>query len=64
MDLHTFIYLISQQTESKSIMWLDIDDDGDLDFYYSDADGRVEIIENIRQLPLCQCDLHDEHTAS
>lgn len=44
----TSIHLpIIQQTESKSIMWLDIDNDGDLDFYYSDADGRVEIIENI-----------------
>ena len=44
----TSIHLpIIQQTESKSIMWLDIDDDGDLDFYYSDADGRIEIIENI-----------------
>ena len=38
---------INQQTESKSIMWLDIDDDGDMDFYYSDAFGRIEIIENI-----------------
>ena len=44
----TTIHLpIIQQTESKSIMWLDIDDDGDLDFYYSDAEGRIEIIENI-----------------
>ena len=44
----TSIHLpIIQQSESKSIMWLDIDNDGDLDFYYSDADGRVEIIENI-----------------
>jgi hypothetical protein len=44
----TSIHLpIIQLTESKSIMWLDIDDDGDMDFYYSDAFGRVEIIENI-----------------
>jgi len=44
----TSIHLpIIQQTESKSIMWLDIDGDGDMDFYYSDADGRAEIIENV-----------------
>ena len=43
----SIILPIYQQTESKSIMWLDIDDDGDMDFYYSDADGRVEILDNI-----------------
>ena len=37
---------IHQQTESKSIIWVDIDNDGDLDFFYSDADGRVEILKN------------------
>ena len=43
----TYIHLpISQQAESKSIMWLDIDNDGDMDFYYSDAEGRTEILEN------------------
>ena len=41
----TYIHLpIIQQTESKSIMWLDIDGDGDMDFYYSDADGRIELL--------------------
>ena len=44
----TYIHLpIIQQTESKSIMWLDIDGDGDMDFYYSDADGRIELLENV-----------------
>jgi hypothetical protein len=44
----TTIHLpISQQTESKSIMWLDIDGDGDMDFYYTDANGRTEILENV-----------------
>ena len=44
----TYIHLpISQQTESKSIMWIDIDNDGDMDFYYSDAEGRTEILENV-----------------
>jgi hypothetical protein len=37
---------INQQTESKSIMWVDIDNDGDLDFFYTDALGHVEILEN------------------
>ena len=44
----TSIHLpVTQQTEAKSIMWLDIDDDGDMDLYYSDAEGRAEIAENI-----------------
>ena len=44
----TSIHLpIIQQTESKSIMWLDIDGDGDMDFYYTDANGRTEILENV-----------------
>ncbi len=38
---------INQQAESKSILWLDIDNDGDMDFHYSDAEGRTEILENI-----------------
>ena len=38
---------VTQQTEAKSIIWLDIDDDGDMDLYYSDAEGRAEIAENI-----------------
>jgi hypothetical protein len=37
---------INQQTESKSIMWVDIDNDGDLDFFYSDKLGRIVILEN------------------
>tara|TARA_B110000091_G_scaffold138346_1_gene147910 strand:- start:241 stop:2211 length:1971 start_codon:yes stop_codon:yes gene_type:complete len=38
---------ISQTAESKSIQWVDIDEDGDLDFFYSDIEGRIEILENI-----------------
>ena len=38
---------INQQAESKAILWLDIDNDGDMDFHYSDAEGRTEILENI-----------------
>ena len=44
----TYLHLpIIQQTESKSIMWIDIDGDGDMDFYYSDAAGRTEILKNV-----------------
>ena len=38
---------ITQIAETKAIQWVDIDNDGDMDFYISDVDGVINILENV-----------------
>lgn len=38
---------VTQNAETKALQWLDIDNDGDLDFYISDVNGAINILENI-----------------
>jgi hypothetical protein len=37
---------LNQTYETKAIQWVDMDGDYDLDLYYSDRYGRIEILEN------------------
>lgn len=37
---------INQDAEAKTIQWVDIDNDHDLDFFYTDVNGRTEILKN------------------
>ena len=37
---------ITQIAETKAIQWVDIDNDGDMDFYISDVNGVINILEN------------------
>ena len=38
---------ISQEAEAKTIQWVDIDNDTDLDFFYMDVNGRIEVLDNL-----------------
>lgn len=38
---------ITQQAETKAIQWVDIDGDYDMDFFLSDRNGNLYILENI-----------------
>jgi len=38
---------ITQVAETKAIQWVDIDNDGDMDFYISDVNGVINILENV-----------------
>ena len=46
MSFTPIILPLTQTAESKTIQWVDIDEDGDLDFFYSDTEGRIEVLEN------------------